>query len=66
MLFLSSTLNIIAISKAHPTLLSLMIKRLASHPRMIADGLTKALPGQKFATFVKQLGLIDISTLLGI
>ncbi|KAM4067981.1 reverse transcriptase (RNA-dependent DNA polymerase) [Hirsutella rhossiliensis] len=34
--------------------------------QMIADGLTKALPGQKFATFVKQLGLIDISTLLGI
>ncbi|KAM4060874.1 integrase core domain-containing protein [Hirsutella rhossiliensis] len=28
--------------------------------------LTKALPGQKFATFVKQLGLVDISTLLGI
>ncbi|XP_044714486.1 reverse transcriptase (RNA-dependent DNA polymerase) domain-containing protein [Hirsutella rhossiliensis] len=34
--------------------------------QMIADGLTKALPGQKFATFVKQLGLVDISTLLGI
>ncbi|KAM4064184.1 reverse transcriptase (RNA-dependent DNA polymerase) [Hirsutella rhossiliensis] len=32
---------------------------------MIADGLTKVLPGQKFTNFVKQLGLVDISTLLG-
>lgn len=29
--------------------------------RMIADGLTKALPGQAFQTFVQQFGLIDIS-----
>jgi hypothetical protein len=32
---------------------------------MLADGLTKALPGQKFEAFVKQLGLIDIKGLLG-
>jgi hypothetical protein len=31
---------------------------------MLADGLTKALPGQKFEAFVKQLGLIDIKGLL--
>ncbi|KAM4055440.1 reverse transcriptase (RNA-dependent DNA polymerase) [Hirsutella rhossiliensis] len=29
--------------------------------QMIADGLTKALPGQAFKAFVQQLGLIDIS-----
>ncbi|KJZ67918.1 hypothetical protein HIM_12693 [Hirsutella minnesotensis 3608] len=34
--------------------------------QMIADGLTKPLPGQKFESFVKQLGLVDIFTLLGI
>ena len=27
---------------------------------MPADGLTKALPRQKFTTFVNQLGLVDI------
>ncbi|KAM4058357.1 reverse transcriptase (RNA-dependent DNA polymerase) [Hirsutella rhossiliensis] len=32
--------------------------------QMLADGLTKVLPGQKFTHFVKQLGLIDISSLL--
>ncbi|KAK7583642.1 hypothetical protein V3481_012924 [Fusarium oxysporum f. sp. vasinfectum] len=31
---------------------------------MLADGLTKPLPGQKFDQFVKQLGLIDISPLI--
>jgi hypothetical protein len=29
--------------------------------QMLADGLTKALPRQKFETFVKQLGLVDVS-----
>jgi hypothetical protein len=28
---------------------------------MLTDGLTKALPRQKHETFIKQLGLIDIS-----
>jgi hypothetical protein len=32
--------------------------------KMAADGLTKALPRQKHDTFVKQLGLIDISNLI--
>jgi hypothetical protein len=27
---------------------------------MPADGLTKALPHQKFDTFIKQLGMVDI------
>ena len=31
---------------------------------MIADGLTKALPGQKFEKFVQQLKLTDISSIL--
>jgi len=31
---------------------------------MPADGLTKALPKQKFKAFVKQLGLVDIKDLL--
>lgn len=31
---------------------------------MLADGLTKALPGQKFDQFVKQLGLVDIRHLI--
>jgi hypothetical protein len=31
---------------------------------MTADGLTKALPRQKHDTFIKQLGLIDISNLI--
>jgi hypothetical protein len=30
----------------------------------LADGLTKALPGQKFSQFVKQLGLIDIFSII--
>jgi hypothetical protein len=33
--------------------------------RMIADGLTKALPRQKHEEFVKQLGLVDTSSLVG-
>ncbi|KND86466.1 Copia protein [Tolypocladium ophioglossoides CBS 100239] len=31
---------------------------------MLADGLTKALPGQRFDQFVKQLGLVDIRHLV--
>jgi len=31
---------------------------------MLADGLTKALPGQRFDNFVKQLGLVDIRILI--
>ena len=31
---------------------------------MIADGLTKALPGQKHAEFLKQLNLVDIKHLI--
>lgn len=31
---------------------------------MLADGLTKPLPGQKFELFVRQLGLIDIRSLI--
>ena len=31
---------------------------------MPADGLTKALPKQKFASFVHQLDFVDISNLL--
>ena len=31
---------------------------------MIVDGLTKALPGQKFQKFVKQLAIIDIYSIL--
>ena len=27
---------------------------------MIADGLTKALPGQRFRDFIRMIGLIDI------
>ena len=27
---------------------------------MIADGLTKALPGQKFGNFIGMIGLVDI------
>lgn len=30
---------------------------------MLADGLTKALPGQRFNQFIKQLGLIDVGHL---
>jgi hypothetical protein len=33
--------------------------------QMIADGLTKALPRQKQQNFVNQLGLVDISSLIG-
>ena len=32
--------------------------------KMLADGLTKTLPRQKFKEFVRQLGLIDISSRL--
>jgi len=31
---------------------------------MLADGLTKILPGQKFNNFIKQLGLVDIQILI--
>jgi hypothetical protein len=31
---------------------------------MVADGLTKALPPQKHANFVKLLGLIDLKDLI--
>ena len=31
---------------------------------MVADGLTKALPGQKFQKFVEQLALVDIYSIL--
>ena len=31
---------------------------------MVADGLTKILPGQKFQKFVKQLALVDIYSIL--
>ena len=31
---------------------------------MPADGLTKALDRQKYKTFIKQLGLVDITTLI--
>jgi hypothetical protein len=33
--------------------------------QMPADGLTKSLNSQKHSTFVEQLGLVDISNLLG-
>jgi len=32
--------------------------------QMLADGLTKILPGQKFNNFIKQLGLVDIQILI--
>ena len=32
--------------------------------QMLADGLTKALPGQRFNNFIKQLGLVDIQILI--
>ena len=32
---------------------------------MVADGLTKLLPAQKYQTFIKQLGLIDLEDLIG-
>jgi len=32
--------------------------------QMLADGLTKTLPGQRFDQFVKQLGLVDITPLI--
>ena len=32
---------------------------------LVADGLTKALQGEKFKTFRSQLGLVDITDLLG-
>lgn len=31
---------------------------------MLADGLTKPLPGQKFEEFTKNLGLIDVKPLI--
>lgn len=31
---------------------------------MLADGLTKSLPGQKFEHFVRQLGLVDVKPLI--
>jgi len=31
---------------------------------MVADGLTKALPGQKFKKFVEQLALVDTYSIL--
>jgi len=31
---------------------------------MIADGLTKALPRQRFERFVDQLGLVDITGII--
>ena len=31
---------------------------------MVADGLTKALPSQKHAEFIKQLNLVDIQHLI--
>jgi len=31
---------------------------------MVADGLTKALPSQKHAEFMKQLNLVDIQYLI--
>lgn len=34
--------------------------------QMLADGLTKALRAQEFETFVRQLGLIDIRSLIAL